>query len=135
MHNSGTLSCPFLRIKIPDGKNVLPTRLSFEVKLTDVLDFYEIKVRMCTNGSKMIQGQDFTVSYAPTVVADSFRLSIALAASDNMIIVFIDASNAFQTNVISDPNKRIYITLPTMYLEWFRARFPNHPLAKCKNRK
>ena len=82
MHNSGTLSCPFLRIKIPDGKKVLPTRLSFEVKLTDVLDFYEIKVRMCANGSKMIQGQDFTVSYAPTVDADSFILSIALVASD-----------------------------------------------------
>ena len=55
MHNSGTLSCPFLRIKIPEGKKVLPTRLSFEAKLTDVLDFYEIKVRMCANGSKMIQ--------------------------------------------------------------------------------
>ena len=135
IHNSGTLSCPFLRIKIPDGKKFLPTRLSFEVKLTDVLDFYEIKVRMCTNGSKMIQGQDFKVSYAPTVDADSFRLSIALAVSDEMIIVFIDASNAFQTNVISDPNKRIYITLPTMYLEWFQARFPNHPLAKFKNSK
>lgn len=46
MHNSGSLSCPFLRIKIPKGKKVLPTRLSFEVKLTDVLDFYEIKVRI-----------------------------------------------------------------------------------------
>jgi len=22
-----------------------------------------------------------------------------------------------------------------MYLEWFRARFPNHPLAKCQNSK
>ena len=22
-----------------------------------------------------------------------------------------------------------------MYLEWFQARFPNHPLAKCKNSK
>ena len=52
-----------------------------------------------------------------------------------MILVFIDASNSFQTNVISDPNKRVYITLPTMYLDWFGARFPNYPLAKCKNSK
>ena len=37
MHNSGTLSFPFLRIKIPDGKKVLPTSISFEVKLIDVL--------------------------------------------------------------------------------------------------
>ena len=85
--------------------------------MTDVLDFYEIKVRMCANGSKMVQGQDFTVSYAPAVDADSFRLAISIVASDEIILVFIDASNAFQTNVISDPNKRVYITLPTMYLE------------------
>ena len=64
-----------------------------------------------------------------------FRLAIAITASDEMILVLLDASNAFQTNDISDPNKRVYITLPTMYLEWFRARFPNHPLAKCKNSK
>ena len=59
------MSCPFLRTKIPTGKKVLPTRLSFEVKLADILDFYEMKVRMCANGSKMIQGHDFTVAYAP----------------------------------------------------------------------
>ena len=63
--------------------------------MTDVLDFYEIKVRMCANGSKMVQGQDFTVSYAPTVDVDSFRLSIEISGSDKMIVVFIDASNAF----------------------------------------
>ena len=83
----------------------------------------------------MIQNQDFTVSYAPAVDADSFRLSIAIAASNEIIAVFIDASNIFQTNVISDSNKRVYIILPIMFLEWFRARFPNHPLAKCKNSK
>ena len=66
----------------------------------------------------MIQEQDFTVSYAPTVDEESFRLSIAITASDERIVVFIGASNAFQTNVISDPNKRVYITLPTMYLEY-----------------
>ena len=27
------------------------------------------------------------------------------------------------------------MSIPTMYLEWFRARFPNHPLAKCRNSK
>ena len=56
IHNSGTLSSQFPRINIPKGKKVLPTRQSFEVKLIDVLDFYEIKVRMCANGSTMIQG-------------------------------------------------------------------------------
>ena len=51
-----------------------------------------------------------------------------------MIVVFIDASNAFQTDIISDP-KQVYVTLPTMYPEWFRLRFPKNPLVKCKNSK
>ena len=113
----------------------MPTRLTFEVKLTDVLDFYEIKVRMCANGSKMVQGRDYTTSYAPIVDADSFRLSLNIAASDEMIVVFVDASNTFQTHLILDPKKRLYITLPKMRLEWFRAIFPDHPLVKCKNSK
>ena len=46
IYNSGSFSYLYPRIKIPEGKKVLPTRLSFEVKLTDVLDFYEIKVRI-----------------------------------------------------------------------------------------
>ena len=60
---------------------------------------------------------------------------IAVVASDEMIVVLIDTSNTFKKNVISDRNKRVYITLPTMYLDWFRSSFPNHPLAKYKHSK
>ena len=122
MHNSGTLSCLFPRSNLPKGTKVLPAKLSFEVKLTDVR-------------SKLIQGQYYTLSYAPTVDTDSFKLTTTVAASDKTIVVLIYTSNTFQTNVILDPNKRVYITLLTMYLDWFRARFPNHPLEKCKNSK
>ena len=110
MHNSGILSCQFPRISIVKGKKALPTRLSFEVKLTDELDVYEIKVTMCANGSKMIHGHDYIVSYSPTADTESFRLTTTIIASDEMIVVFIDVSNAFQTNVISEPNKRVHIT-------------------------
>ena len=58
-----------------------------------------------------------------------------ISAMDRMIITFINASNAFQTNVISDPRKRVYVTLPTRYLEWFKARFPDHPVSKYKDPK
>ena len=93
MHNFGTLSCPLIRSNILKGKKILPTRLLFELKLTFVLDFYEIKVRMCTNGSKMIHEQDYIVSYTSIVDVDSFRWTAAIVASDEMIVVFIDASN------------------------------------------
>ena len=105
MHNSGTLSCPFMRQEVSKDLKVLATRLSFEVKLTDVDDYYEIKVRMCANGSKMVQGVDFSESYAPTVDADSYRFMMNISAMDRMIITFIDASNAFQTNVIQTHTK------------------------------
>ena len=58
---------------------------------------------------------------------------IAIAASDNLTLVLFDVSNSFQTNVVSDPKRRVYVSIPTSYLEWFKTRFPNHPLAKSKN--
>ena len=70
MHNSGTLSCPFLRKLMPEGKKILPTKLSFETKITDIDDYYELKVRMCANGANMVQGKDYFISYAPTVDSD-----------------------------------------------------------------
>ena len=41
-YNSGSFSYLYPRIKIPEGKKVLPTRLSFEVKLTDILDVFQV---------------------------------------------------------------------------------------------
>ena len=103
MHNFGTLSWPFIRSNILKGKNILPTSLLFELKLTFVLNFYEIKVRMCTNGSKIIHDQDYTVSYTSIVDIDSFRWTTAIVASDEMIVVFIDASNCISNKRHMNP--------------------------------
>ena len=105
MHNFGTLRIPYLRSQISKDKKILSTRLSFEVKITDVQDYYEIKVRMCADRSRMVQGVDFSISYTPTVNSDSLRLIIIIAASKGKNIIFIDASNTFQKKIISDPNK------------------------------
>ena len=95
MYNSRTLTYPFTGTKIADGKKLLPTRLSFEVKLTDITDYYEIKVKMCANRSKMVQGLDYLISYTPTVDVDPCRIILNIAASDGMTMLFIAASNAF----------------------------------------
>ena len=78
----------------------------------------------------MVVGIDFDLSYAPVIEGDALLLMIAMAASRNLTLYFLDISNAFQTNVIHDPNKRHYLHLPSMYMQWFRARFPNHPLSR-----
>ena len=41
----------------------------------------------------------------------------------------IDITNAFQTNIITDPSKRHYLSLPALYLKWFLQKWPNHPIS------
>ena len=121
--DTGTLSCPFpMSFILKNDLTILPYRLSFEVKLTDVDKFYELKCRICTDGSIMTEGIDFSESFAPTSDADSFRLIIALASSKVYLLIFYDVSNAFQTNVIDDPSKRHYLRLPPLYQQWFKQR-------------
>ena len=88
---------------------------------------------MCADGSRMVAGIDFDLSYAPVIDGDSLMLMIAIATSKKMIFYFLDISNAFQSNIIHNPAKRQYIRLPTLYMRWFKMRFPNHPLNKEQN--
>ena len=82
----------------------------------------------------MEEGIHYEDSYSPTCQGFSFRLSVNVAAIQNMILFFIDASNAFQTNVISDPHKRHYVGLPTLYMEWYRSKWPDHPLLQYSSK-
>ena len=61
---------------------------------------------MCANESKRIERQDYEISYAPTADGESFRFFIAIASEENEKLSFIDASNAFQTNIIFNPEDR-----------------------------
>ena len=63
----------------------------------------------------MVEGIDFENSYAPTVDADSLRLDISLAAQYCLDLTFFDVSNAFQTNVISDPAIRHFLSMSPLY--------------------
>ena len=61
---------------------------------------------------------------------DTLLLIISLSNSKGMVFYFLNISNAFQSNVIHKPSKRYYLHLPTIYMQWFRLCFPNHPLIK-----
>ena len=78
----------------------------------------------------MVMCVDYDLSYAPVIDGDILLLMIAVATSLGMKFYFLDISNAFQSNIIHDPAKCHYIHLPPLYMEWFRFRFPNHPLSK-----
>ena len=92
---------------------------------------------MGTNGSRTIEGQDYEISYAPTIDGESLRLFIAISSEEKKKLAFIDASNSFQTNVTFNPEDRQYISTPILHLEWFRFRFRflKHDIAKHTNHK
>lgn len=73
MHNSITFSCLVPNKMAPNNRKVLSAILLFEFKITDTLDFYDLKTRMCTNGSKMVKEQDYEISDAPAADEKSLR--------------------------------------------------------------
>jgi len=71
---------------------------------------------------------DFTDSYSPVASIDSIRLLFNLAAASGLIISIIDTSNAFQNSIIFDASERVYLSLPPLYLNWFRQQWPDFHL-------
>ena len=80
----------------------------------------------------MVEGLDYDLSFAPVIDGPHLYFMIAIATAEDMIFYFVDISNAFQTNVMEDPDKRHFISLPPLYLQWFRQRWPKHPITKLK---
>jgi len=128
MLHSGTWSAPILRSSIPPEKTVLPARVTFKVKDTNVENNYELYCRTCANGSTMKENVDYQNSYSPVGSIDSIRLLLSIAASRRWILNALDISNAFQTSIIFDPDERTYLSLPPFYLEWFTATWPDYKL-------
>ena len=60
---------------------------------------------------------------------------ISIAPEENKKLSFINASNISQTNVIVNPEYRQYVSVPILYLEWFRFGFLKHYIAKHTNHK
>ena len=92
---------------------------------------YDLYSRHCANGSIQVKGVDYFSSYAAISTADSIRISIAFAASRKMLIFGVDIGNCFQSN-LQEVEKRVYIKVPPLYLEWFRDRYPKHPIPPTK---
>ena len=78
----------------------------------------------------MMLGLDYDLSYKPVIDGDILLLMIAVETSLNMDVYFLDISNAFQSNIIHDPNRQHYMYIPVLYMHWFKFRFPSHPLSK-----
>jgi len=125
---SGTFSAPLLRSSVPAHKTILRPRVVLKVKDTSVPNQYDLYARTCADGSTQRENIDFTDSYSPVASIDSLRLLLNLAASEGLLISIIDISNAFQNSIIFDATERVFLSLPPLYLDWFRQQWPDFNL-------
>ena len=51
----------------------------------------------------MLEGVDFTVSYAPVTGIRPLFIIISIASAEGLIMFVLDISNAFQNNILSNP--------------------------------
>ena len=94
MHRTGTISLPFPQTQLDKDTAILRSKITCEVRITDSDDYYELKVRLCADSSRMVIGIDYDLSFAPVIDGDILLLMIAVATSKRMGFYFLDISNA-----------------------------------------
>ena len=108
-----TFSTQFLCYSLSLDKKILHQRISFRVRTTDIDNKYDIYSRTCADGSSIIEGADFIVSYAPVSGVISLCIIISIASKERLIISILDIYNAFQNNILPNPEERVYLSLPS----------------------
>ena len=129
MEISTTFSASFLNYLLPPETKKLPTRISFMVKTTYIDNQYDLYSSTCAYGSYVHEGVGFTVLYATVTGIISLRIIISIESAEVLIILILGISNAFQSIILPSPEENFYPGLPHLYLEWFKIKFPKHPLA------
>lgn len=122
MLTTGTFSAPMLCSQLPPGKSILRPRIACHVEETSTPHQYDLYARTCADGSTQQEYIDFTDSI------DSIHVLLNIAASSSLTISILDVSNAFQNSIIFDATERVYISLPPLFLEWFKHQWPDFPL-------
>ena len=108
---------------VPPDKKVLRTVISTKVKKKGD-SLYQLVTRMCADGSKQEAGIDYEFSYSPTAGAAPIRITISIAASEDLTVAIIDVVNCFQSTLIPE-DERVIISMPPLYRKWFTQKYPN----------
>jgi len=125
---TGTFSAPLLRSSVPSNKTIFCPRVTCKVKDTSTPNHFDLYARTCADGSIQKENVDFTDSYSPVGSIDSIRILLNIAASAGLLISILDISNAFQNSIIFDASECVYLSLPPLYLDWFRQQWPDYDL-------
>lgn len=66
--------------KVPNNKDLISTKWIFTTKRDENNNIFKYKTRLVARGFKQIKGQDYSITYSPTLSSDSIKLIITLAA-------------------------------------------------------
>ena len=82
----------------------------------------------------MIEVVNFTVSYAHVSVINSLQIIIPIASVEGLIIFVLEISIEFQSTIIPNPAEIVYLSLPSIYLDWYKRICPKHLLAPINHK-
>ena len=68
----------------------------------------------------MIVGVDFTLSYTTVTGILSLRIIFTIASTEGLIIFVSSIYDDFQNTIIPNPEERVYLIFPHLYLEWIK---------------
>ena len=129
MATSTTFSAPFLLSSLPPDTKIFRPRIYFRVKTTNIDNQYDLYSRTYADGSSMVEVVDFTLSYAPVSGIHSLCISIAIDSAEVLILFVLDIPSAFHNTILPNPAERFYLSLPYIYLDWYKRKCPEHILA------
>ena len=77
----------------------------------------------------MLEGVYFALSHAPVDYICSLSIIVLIASIEWLIFLVLDISNAFHNTILPNAAEIFYLTLPHIYLEYFKIKSPKHPLS------
>ena len=75
---------------LQSNTKILRPRISFRVKTTDIDNQYYSYSIKCEYGSSILEGVEFTVSYAPVDVIHPLYIIIETSSSEGLIVFVLD---------------------------------------------
>jgi hypothetical protein len=107
MYQTWTWSYPVAEaLVVPPDAIMLQIRSTYSVKSTVADSLWELQVRSCANGARMIEGVHYEQSYAHVAIIDSIGVLLSLDASQDKQVYIMDIRNAFQNTIEFYPSQR-----------------------------
>ena len=95
------------------------------LKPTDIENEYDLYSRTCEDGSYMLEGVDFTVAYAPVAGIPSLCIITSIVSEEGLTLFLFIISNALMNTILPITTEIVYLSLPYLYLEWYKWNSQN----------